>query len=163
MDWFEESLLKARKLLKGYAMYLYKNPDDAEDAVQGACLKAWAARDRFKPEGEGGFDAWLLTILKNDWKSARRRIARHRIDFTDNPNYADHLQAPDNPETRMIVAEQLDAVSRVGKQKDVLILLGIGMKVREVAEACGIPENTVKSRMSRGREKLLWATEGGLC
>lgn len=46
------------------SMALVRNHADAQDAVQQALMKAWAARDRMRPGAER---AWLMRIVINEW------------------------------------------------------------------------------------------------
>jgi RNA polymerase sigma-70 factor (ECF subfamily) len=54
---------------------------DAEDVVQDAFVKAYAALPRFRADGE--FRAWLLTIVRNEtrnlFRSRGRRAAREEL------------------------------------------------------------------------------------
>ena len=54
---------------------------EADDVVQDAFVKAYAALPRFRAEGE--FRAWLLTIVRNEtrnvFRSRGRRAAREEL------------------------------------------------------------------------------------
>jgi len=68
----------------GAAMYRYAvqmldgNPQDAEDVVQTALIKAWQALPGFR--GEAALRTWLFTITSNEAYSARRRRHPKAVD-----------------------------------------------------------------------------------
>src|SRR3954470_12801802 len=66
--------------LKGFAMKLTQNVDDAEDLVQDTMLKALANQDKFQ-EGTN-LKGWLYTIMKNIFINKYRRAVKSKI-FTD--------------------------------------------------------------------------------
>ena len=69
---FEQVVLPHLGAAYDLARWLLGNPHDAQDAVQEACLQAFAAFDRFE---EVSPRAWLLTILR---RCALRRLERGR-------------------------------------------------------------------------------------
>src|SRR3712207_2446264 len=67
-------LLTAIPSLWAFAYSLTHNPSYADDLVQDALVRAWASRHRFKPGTN--FEAWLFTILRNQFYSLQRRRRR---------------------------------------------------------------------------------------
>ena len=65
--------------MRAFALSLCRNRDEAEDLVQGALLRACAKIRLFEPGSD--MDAWLCTILKNQFYSEcrRRRTESRRI------------------------------------------------------------------------------------
>jgi RNA polymerase sigma-70 factor (ECF subfamily) len=155
MDWFEHRMWNAKSTLKAFAMKLYRNVDDADDAVQDTMLRAITHRDSFV-RGTN-MEGWLMTILKNRFRIAKKSGHAKRMTFTDDPRYADHILAADSPERAMIVAETFDAFGAVlvEAQRDTLMLLGLGFSYAQVAAHEDVAEGTVKSRAKRGRERLV--------
>lgn len=152
MDWFEQGLWKAKTRLKSYAMRLVGNIDDADDAVQHTFMQAVANRGSFV-RGTN-LDAWLTTILKNHVKTRWKR-KDNGIEFTGEPNYADHIPAASDPERNVIVMQGFDAISRLpDDMKYAVVQLGLGMTYTALAAEIGVCDGTVKSRGHRARLKL---------
>src|SRR5688572_11494771 len=70
---FECLLAEARPRALSVAMKVVHNPDDAEDAVQDAFLKAWKNLHRF--EGRSAFSTWIHRIVMNSSLDLLRRHA----------------------------------------------------------------------------------------
>lgn len=83
-DEYAAALLAHRPLLLRLATRLLRDPDEAEDAVQEAYLRAWRHREHAEAAHLGG---WLCTILANHCRDRLRR-RRHA------PAVARSLDAP---------------------------------------------------------------------
>ena len=127
----------ARALLPGDA--------DAQDAVGEAVLLAWQSFERLrKPEAARG---WLLKITVNCAYSHLRR--QNRVVYLEQPEGA----APEG----FGEAENLwEAVLRLPEDQRLAVILYYyeDMPVAQIARTLGIPQGPVKSRLSRGRERL---------
>lgn len=122
---------------------------EAEDAVQEAFVRAIEKQRRFdqleNPE------AWLRLVALNVARSRFRRTSTfHRIISRTGPP-ADSVPGltPDH-------VALVDALRRLPwDQREVITLYHIvDLPVREIAAQLGIPEGTVKARLSRGRTRL---------
>lgn len=121
---------------------------EAEDVVQEAFAKAvihtraFAAADN--PE------AWLRRVAVNVARSRWRR-ARKAVDLYRRVGQPANAPPPDD-HTLLVVA----ALGRLPRaQREVLALHHLAdLPVREVAATLGVPEGTVKARLSRGRAAL---------
>jgi RNA polymerase sigma-70 factor (ECF subfamily) len=150
------------KLAEEYATRLYAvafrllgNRADAEDAVQRALLKSFAARDAYSPRW--AISTWLYRILTNVCidELRRRRPTTEVEDLrVSTPSPAAAIGA------RLDVARALEAVPREAR---VLIALHYvdGLSHRELAAIRGISINTVKSQLARGKAILRATLEGG--
>ncbi len=148
---FEEDLVSRQPALMGQAMNLLRNVTAAEDAVQDTLCSALTNRDKFKPGTN--FGAWLSTILRNSVYGRIRRA--NRVEFTDDPNYADHLVAPGNPHETLVAKQAMEIVEGLNEKKRQTVIGAImGLTVAEMAAKFAIPDNTVKSRTLRGREEV---------
>jgi RNA polymerase sigma-70 factor, ECF subfamily len=140
---------------------------DAEDAVQEAYLKAFAAMASFA--GASSLSTWLTRIVINEALEHRRtaekrqRILREQsvIDIDD---YRERLmagletsQSPEAETMRAQIAKLLErAVANLPEAlRPVFVLREIeGLSVEETAEALQIPTGTVKTRLLRSRRRL---------
>ena len=144
------------------ARYLTRDPHDAEDVVQDACLRAMQHFGGFAGEGPTSARAWLLAIVRNvAYTSRRRRRADSATEFDE----AVHSEAAadENPERallRQTAKESLtDALDRLAPEfREVIVLRELqGLSYKEISDVTGVPVGTVMSRLSRARERLLQA------
>jgi RNA polymerase sigma-70 factor (ECF subfamily) len=148
------------------ALQILRNREDAEDAVQSAYLKAFAAIKSFA--GRSSLSTWLTRIVTNNAlahaRSARRR--RSLLEESEVPildEYREMLmrgsmsaspeQAAARGQIRQIVT---DAINQLPAPfRTVFVLRQIDeLEVVEVAERLGIPAATVKTRHLRARRRL---------
>lgn len=137
---------------------------DAEDLVQEACLRAFAAFDRFT-QGTNA-RAWLLTILRRVHLNDRRRLATHPValhfggpsDDDDVRDIADtHTPGPEEEALRVIDrALLLELLAELPEDyRAVLALVDLnGLRYAEAAIVLGCPAGTVMSRLHRARQQL---------
>jgi RNA polymerase sigma-70 factor (ECF subfamily) len=147
------------KLAESYASRLYAvayrmlgNRADAEDAVQRALLKCFAARARYSPRW--AVSTWLYRALTNVCiDELRRRRVRSETDGREGG-----VQPP--PVDRIDLARALETVPREAR-----LLLALhyvdGLGYRELAAVRGISVNTVKSQLARGKSILKKALQAG--
>lgn len=116
---------------------------DCEDAVQEALLKAWAKRHTLREEAY--FETWLMRILINQCRTFYRRRPRGETALTED------IPCPEAPDSSL-----LQALRALPKKTGIALELHYieGYSVRECAGMLGIPEGTVKWRLSQGRGQL---------
>jgi RNA polymerase sigma-70 factor (ECF subfamily) len=124
---------------------------DAEDAVQRALTKCYAARATYSPRWAAS--TWLYRALSNVCiDELRRRRPRAELD-----------EAVAGTATRSF--EHLDvrrAFDAVPREARLLLALHYvdGLSYRELAAVRGISVNTVKSQLARGKAIMKRALEG---
>ncbi len=141
------------KAMRAFALSLTRDLSSADDLVQDTIVKAWSNIDKFQPGTN--MRAWLFTILRNTFYSDRRRAKRVVSDtdgvMTDaiavKPDHDGHLAMTD---FRRAFEELSD------EQREALILVGAqGISCEEAADMCGCAVGTIKSRVNRGRRRLV--------
>jgi RNA polymerase sigma factor (sigma-70 family) len=158
---FEAQVLPHLDAAYRFARWLGNSPNDAQDIVQDAMLRAYRGF-----EGLRGTDskAWLLTIVRNCHATAYQQEQRRGFvplaerDGVVSPQAV--VAAPQDPEhlTMQRDAERtlerlLDRLSV--EHREVLMLREIDdMSYREIAAILGIPIGTVMSRLARARAVL---------
>jgi RNA polymerase sigma-70 factor, ECF subfamily len=145
--------------MRAFARSLCRDATAADDLAQDALLKAWNNRASYEPGTN--MKAWTFMILRNQFYSDKRRSWRSsQLD----PEVAERtLEAASNP----IASLELDEVRRAlaclpDDQREALILIGAGgLSYEEVSEICGCAIGTIKSRVSRARDRLAAIIESG--
>jgi len=121
-------------------------------------LEAWRLRQTIKPDG-GSLRPWLLGIAVNVTRNQARAARRHQAALSrlqpppDLPDFTDELAARLDDRDRLAAARA--AVRRLpARERDVLICIWSGLNTAEAAQALGVPEGTVRTRLARARRRL---------
>jgi RNA polymerase sigma-70 factor, ECF subfamily len=135
--------------------------DQAEDLTQEIFIRIYQNLATFRPEC-GKFAGWALRLSRNLIIDRFRKTRHDRQSGGSEELEILHLQDHSTPgpqrqmeqaEARRILGEALHALSP--ETKEAVILKDLeGMGYQEMAEALGVPEGTVKSRLNRGRLAL---------
>jgi RNA polymerase sigma-70 factor (ECF subfamily) len=139
--------------LRRYARALTHATDRADDLVQDTLVRALSKLHLWQPGTD--LRAWLFTIMHHQFVNSVRREARERT-TVDIDHVSSTLTATTDPTARRQLIELDRALARLpSEQREVVLLVGLeGMPYESVAEILGVPIGTVRSRLSRGREKL---------
>jgi RNA polymerase sigma-70 factor (ECF subfamily) len=148
------------------ALSLVKNDADAEEVAQEAVLKAFKGLARFRQEAK--FSTWLIQIAINEAKMKLRKDRRHLYEsleegqLTDDGDYmprdfADWREIPsealEQKELRAVLVKALDSLPE--KYRTVLILRDVQhLSITETAQALGLSEANVKTRLCRARLQM---------
>lgn len=127
-----------------------------EDMAQEVFLRAYRALPRFELREDARVSTWLLKIAVRIVQDARKRRRLELVPLTDSTSGID----PTTPETEWHHRELVEAFERAAAQLSdehrVVFVLShfhdLGMA--EIAELVGAPENTVKTRLFRARDRL---------
>lgn len=149
--------LLAQRYYRDLNLYYRKRmpPDEADELTQVALLESVGRIDRFR--GESSFRHYVFAIARHVLSDRQRRVGR-RIETLP----ASTSDAPDDqtsPSERMDRAELLEQVhaaveSLEDHYHDVLTLKLDGASNYEIAEELDVPQNTVRSRLSRALERV---------
>ncbi len=138
--------------LRAFALSLTRESASADDLVQDTIVKAWTNIDKFQPGTN--LRAWLFTILRNTFYSARRKT-RREVSDSDGIHAARQATRPEH-DGRLAMNDFKVAFEQLpDEQREALILVGgSGFSYEEAAQMTGVAVGTVKSRANRGRRKL---------
>jgi len=155
---FEELVLPQLDAAHNLARWLTRNPDDAEDVVQEACVRALKYIDALHGDDAR---AWFLTIVRHafyDWCKRNRPAEIARDDGTaiemaiDDAAIDPELAALRGAESQLLA----NAVAELPlAYREVLILRELEeLSYKEIARVADIPVGTVMSRLARARSLL---------
>lgn len=126
----------------------------ADDITQEAFVMAWKRLQRF--DGRSSFRAWVCGIAYRLARDARRGHERALLrdgHWMSQVNMSDDARLV---EDRMALRRALSELPE-HQRAAVALCLGEGFSHTEAATILNMPLGTVKSNVSRGREKLLGA------
>lgn len=139
--------------LYAYALRLTDDPAAAEDVTQDTLVTAWRTAHMFR--GEGQLIAWLLGIVHHRAMKTLRHASQplEEIEETLPEANASPEEQAQTGETNRWVKRGLQSLSLEHRAALELVFYQ-GLSLQEVAEVCGCPLGTVKSRLSYARQHL---------
>jgi len=136
---------------------------DADDVAQEVFWRAFKSLRTFDP-ARGSLRTWLGAIARN---AARKHWARRRPAGNFDPDLAEAmLAAPENPADRPEQREEIAAVRDCvdGLPADLARIVRLryveGLTTRGVAAAAGVPEATVRLRLTQAKGLLATCLRG---
>ena len=146
------------------SLRLVQNPSDAEDLAQDSLLRALKSLPNFR--GESSVSTWLYRITVNTWKNRVRaekrrgffRFVSLDLFFGEDGSAEEKLPSNEPPLDQNLAAqEKKDAVraalARMPEEaRAVIVLRDLEERsYQDISQILGVPEGTVKSRLSRAR------------
>ena len=154
---FEETLLPHLNAAYNLARWLTRNPDDAQDVVQEAYLRAFRFFGGF--HGSDG-RSWFLAIVRNTcYTWLRQNKSLVLVSAFDDNLYLNESEAPD-PETSQVLKSESEMVMAAVEQlplefREVIVLRELEeLSYKEISLLLNIPIGTVMSRLARARKRL---------
>ena len=143
----DENLKSMYRVGKG----ILKEEDDIEDAIQNTILKAYSNIKSLK--NDELFKTWLIKILINEcnkiYNFNKKCIS---LDKVVEEQYKDKYEDFDLKIAVDSLAEDLKLVITLFYFED--------LRISEISDIIGIPEGTVKSRLSRAKSKIAESMNG---
>ncbi len=157
---FELLMEKHESKMYAVALRMCKNREDAQDCLQDAMLRIYKALPTFK--GQSSFSTWAYRITMNTClDDLRRKKVRQASSLdqmlevgwapVDDNNTAErHLE---NSELKRNLSKAIQKLPE--EMRAAVVLRDVqGFSYEEIANMLSTNVGTVKSRISRGREKL---------
>jgi len=162
---FERIMMPHLQAAHDLARWLMRHPQEADDAVQEAYLRAFRAFDGYVG---GNARAWILAIIRNTCMTRLSRLrSNSKVVLLDvatldrDPATAEALRDPARAADDMLVSEndrkRVHAALRKLPEfyREVLIMREFDeLSYREISDVIGISVGTVMSRLSRGRARM---------
>lgn len=157
-------LQRYRKPLFAVLLRLLRNEDDVEDALAAGVFKVWQARQAFR--GEASFKNWAFRIVRNTGLDLLEKRAPHtagRVVWDDAENEIEDAAVPRSPASLCDVvvgreqAEQVrNALARLPDDYRIAVALHYleNKSYKEIEEITGVPQTTLKPRLSRALKML---------
>jgi RNA polymerase sigma-70 factor (ECF subfamily) len=162
---FDELVNRHEKKIYRLGLNLTGNPEDAEDVLQEAFLKAFLHLQDFREDAR--FYTWLVRIAVNEGlMKLRKRRADKAAPIEDSVDEEGDIMPREfadwkpNPEEQYAQAE-IEEILRQAAQtlspafRTVFLLRDVeGLSTQETADVVGISEGAVKARLFRARLQL---------
>jgi len=163
-----ELVRSQHKRVYGLCYRFTGDPTDAEDLTQDVFLKIYSNLASFDI-ARGSLPVWITTMTRNLLVDnyRRNRLQRATSSLDEGWDCTEELKPVDRLTSRAISPHEAaaqkelshmvqQALSRVSVElREAVILRDLqDMDYKEIAQVLGIPEGTVKSRISRGRAEL---------
>ena len=124
----------------------------SDDLAQETFIKAWTQLATFK--NKSSFETWLFRIAYNVFYDYIRSLKESQSieDVEREVESLYHQHADDGS----IKADVTQALGRLNpKERECIVLFFMEERqIKEIANITGMPEGTVKSHLSRGKEKM---------
>ena len=141
-DRFTKEAAELMPALYRLSVSILRRQADAQDAVQQGLLRAWERRVQVDPSR---FRAWLMRIVINECRNVQRRRMRV-FSVAEVPETA----AGQGNDDLALAIDALDQKLRT----PLLLRYMEGFSEKEIAQALGVPQTTVKNRLYRARQAL---------
>lgn len=121
---------------------------EAQDVVQEAYARAWQRWSTVS--GYEVPEAWVRQVA---WRLAVSRARRAKVGLG---KLRQHGPPPDVPALEPSAVALAAALRQIpeAQRRAVVLHHVVGLSVAEVAAECGVPDGTIKARLSRGRAAL---------
>jgi RNA polymerase sigma-70 factor, ECF subfamily len=161
-DSFRELMHTYGQEVWNYAYFMTKRSHMADDVTQEVFLSVYKNIGSFR--GQSSLKTWLFSITRNTAVNYMRSAFFRKVTLT---GFLPGGKSVPSAEKEALVQEELHDIWRVVmklpiKLREVLILdAKYEMTAKEIAELLGISQGTVKSRLSRARERInaMWKEE----
>lgn len=165
-SWQKKMVQKAKKgdaeafiiLCETYQNVLYysaykilSNEEDIKDCLQETEIKAWQKIKTLK--NEQAFYSWIFKIMINIAKNILREKT-YSVDFQDQ-----NMNDVQENNSLSFLNDELDSLPDIYKIPLILYYYS-GFDIKEIAEQLNLSSNTVKTRLSRGKQKIRISLEG---
>jgi RNA polymerase sigma factor (sigma-70 family) len=139
--------------LRAFARTFCSDANDADDLVQETLVKGIANINRFQPGTN--MKSWLFTIMRNTFYTRIKIANRESPGLLDCASGRPATAASQEWSLRsQEMARAIDALP--DDQRQVIVLIGVlGTSYDDAASICGCAIGTIKSRLSRARNRLL--------
>lgn len=138
-----------------YALRFARDKDAAEELSQDVFVKLWENRDKINEDKN--FDAFLFTLIRNNFIGALRKKAQEKTYINQRVNVEEGLntvaQHIDYVDTKKMASEALAKLSPQAKSVYILSREKF-YSHEEISECLGLSKNTVNNHITKSIKQL---------
>lgn len=152
---FAVLLRRYRDAYTRFAVRMLGNPEDADDALQSAFLRAFRALPKCADPDR--FGAWLYRIVVNECRTLSTRRGQRERWLVRDPVALEGAPSKGNPAERDGVRQEIQYAldCLVPEQREAFILKHVEeLRYEEMAEITGVGVSALKMRVKRACERL---------
>jgi RNA polymerase sigma-70 factor (ECF subfamily) len=150
---FEGLVERWQRPLVNLAYRFCRDKFRAEDLAQEAFLRAYRNLSQWRRQS--AFSTWLFAVAVNVYRTELRRIPQGTIPLEDVPELRDRAAvATDDAQGRDEMIRRAVAGLPAKYREAVTLFYFHEMDVPAAAHSLGLPDGTLKARLSRAREML---------
>ncbi len=156
-DAFERLLTLTEKQVYNTSLAILKNREDAEDVVQETYLKLWRCASSYRGGSPRAFLFGIVRNLSIDKLRARKRSPSQCGDEDALYSVPDNDPSPEEYVIRKLEIEtvRLSLLELPDEYREIIVLRDIdGLTYDEISQMLSLPLGSVKSRLSRARDRL---------
>ena len=149
---FEEQYRLIYKDMYRFALYTLKHEADAEDAVAEAVIDAWKGLAGLRDDG--AFRSWMFKILSVKCKRKQKEYVNKTLPLNESVDLEATLG---NEQPGMEEAQDVrNAFWQLNEEERLIISMSVfgGYKSQEIGTMLELKAATVRSKLSRGLEKM---------
>ena len=151
---FNQLMAHLRPKLYRFALAFTKRTDEAEDVVQEIGIKLWERRDEL--ETLRSIEAYAMSAVRNrclDYARSPHSRTNELVEAYDTAHEQTPYQMVEQADMAAFVRKLIERLPE--QQKTIIRLRDIeGYELEEIAEILGINEGTVRTNLSRARQKV---------
>jgi len=151
---FEGIVLRWQRPLVNMAWRYCRDRGRAEEMAQEALVRAWRGLAQWRREAS--FSTWLFALAANVFRTELKRFPTETLPLEDAPEPSGPASQHNTLATKMsheVVRSAVLALPRRYREPVVLFYFH-EMDMEAAARTMGLPEGTMKARLSRGRALL---------
>lgn len=128
------------------ALYSLRNPHDAADTVSDTVLDAFCSIKKLRSPEK--FRSWIMSILAAKIKRKQRSYFEPTDELNENTDLTESFSYES--------VELREAVNKLDTESRLLLSMSVlgGYSSEEISEVCGIKAGTVRSKLTRIKQKL---------
>jgi RNA polymerase sigma-70 factor (family 1) len=147
---FNEIYHRYRQKINGYAFHFTRCREEAEELTQDTFVRLWENRAKIDPKKN--FDAFLYTLIRNNFLTTLRKKAREKAYSTEKLKQEQSFNAIedelDAKESKQIAQEAINTLSPQVK-KIYLMSRNDHRTHEEISQIMGISKNTVNNHLKK--------------
>ena len=160
---FTQLILEIKNDLYKITKIKTTNEEDIQDIIQETMLDAYKYIKKLKDTEK--FKAWIIKILINNCNKYYKKKYRDSelYDNYDIEFYKENIRYNDDQQLIEDTLDFYEMIKQLKYEERVIIVLYYGEKytTREIAKILCVNENTIKTRLSRAKEKIRNTYKGG--